>query len=105
MGTHPIFESDFDCLTELLSEAMEELNAKQKERSAIERVRRNLFDTTPNPETLRNLKNENRSAAAEKTAEFNFDFRSGQPSAESPSDNYVWQKVPENSVPEFYKSA
>jgi len=35
MGTHPIFESDFDCLTEFLKMARDEAAAKKKEQKSV----------------------------------------------------------------------
>merc|ERR1712130_273088 len=88
MGTHPIFESDFDCLTELLSEVMERRSA-----------RRNLFGKSQmSPQALENSKKE---AASQK---WNFDFHRERPLPKSPSDKFDWEQVAEHNVPEFYKS-
>merc|ERR1711990_103239 len=55
MGTHPIFESDFDCLTEMASRQLDEI-------SKLEAELEKLFDSTGNENSkpeIEELKNEN----------------------------------------------
>merc|ERR1711990_1178938 len=97
MGTHPIFESDFDCLTELkLYETCAARDYHSNMKGETKSVKRCLFGKARSPSTSQD---QMQSDLELKNNEWNFDFNKEKPIGDK---FFVWETVSANRAPKFY---